>query len=52
VRAYYQRLVVAGRAKKAALCAAARKLVQLAWAVVTKQRRFDATWGERRAAAA
>jgi transposase len=52
VRAYYHRLVAAGRAKKAALCAAARKLVHLAWAVATKQRRFAATWGERRAAAA
>jgi hypothetical protein len=26
--------------------------LQVAWAVATKQRRFDATWGERRAAAA
>lgn len=52
VRAYYQRLVKAGRAKKAALCAAARKLLHLAWAVATKQQRFDATYHERRAAAA
>ena len=52
VRAYYQRLIAAGRPKKAALCAAARKLLHLAWAVATKQRRFDATYAERRAAAA
>jgi hypothetical protein len=35
VRAYYQRLLAAGRPTKAALCAAARKLLQLAWAVAT-----------------
>jgi transposase len=45
VRAYYQRLVAGGRAKKAALCAAARKLLYIAWAVATKQRTFDAEYG-------
>lgn len=52
IRAYYQRLLAAGRAKKAALCAAARKLLHQAWAIATKQRRFDATYHERRPAAA
>ena len=52
VRAYYQRLVAGGRAKKAALCAAARKLLYQAWAIATKPRRFDATYEARRPAAA
>jgi transposase len=41
IRAFYQRLCAAGKPKKVARCAAARKLLQLAWAVVKKQRPFD-----------
>jgi transposase len=41
IRSFYQRLCAAGKPKKVARCAAARKLLQLAWAVVKQQRRFD-----------
>lgn len=38
---FYQRLRQAGKPHKVARCAAARKLLHIAWAVVTKQQRFD-----------
>jgi transposase len=41
IRAYYQRLLARGKSKKVAHIAAARKLVHLAWAVVTKKRPFQ-----------
>ncbi len=41
IRAFYDRLRAAGKPMKVARCAAARKLLHLAWALVTKQRRFD-----------
>jgi transposase len=41
IRPFYQRLCAAGKPKKVARCAAARKLLQLAWAVVKKGRPFD-----------
>ena len=41
IRDFYLRLVARGKPKKAALCAAARKLLHIAWALVTKQRIFD-----------
>jgi transposase len=41
IRSFYQRLCAAGKPKKVARCAAARKLLQLAWAVVKQQRPFD-----------
>lgn len=41
IKAFYTRLRAAGKGAKVALCAAARKLVHLAWAVVTKERDFD-----------
>jgi transposase len=41
IRAFYQRLCAAGKPKKAARYAAARKLLQLSWAVVKQQRPFD-----------
>ncbi len=41
IRAFYQRLRDAGKPIKVARCAAARKLLHLAWAVVTKERDFD-----------
>jgi transposase len=46
IAAFYQRLCKAGKPKKVARCAAARKLLHQAWAVVTKQRPFDPTWGQ------
>jgi transposase len=37
IRAFYHRLLDNGKPKKVALCACARKLVHIAWAVVNKQ---------------
>lgn len=45
IRSFYQRLCAAGKPKKVALCAAARKLIHLAWAMVVKQRFYDPTYG-------
>lgn len=42
IKAFYTRLREAGKPVKVARCAAARKLLHLAWAVVTKQQPFDA----------
>lgn len=41
IRVFYQRLVEHGKLKKVALCAAARKLLHLAWALVKHQTTFD-----------
>jgi transposase len=41
IRAQYQRLRAAGKPSKVARCAAARKLLHLAYAVVTKHQAFD-----------
>lgn len=41
VRPFYERLRAAGKPMKVARCAAARKLLHLAWAVATKGQRFD-----------
>jgi transposase len=41
IRAQYERLRAAGKPAKVARCAAARKLMHLAFAVVTKKRLFD-----------
>jgi transposase len=50
IKAYYQRLRAAGKPAKVARCAAARKLLHLAWAVVTKGQPFDPAYGTRMAA--
>jgi transposase len=42
ITAFYQRLREAGKPMKVARCAAARKLLHLAWAVVTRGRPFEA----------
>ncbi len=42
IKAFYERLRAAGKPMKVARCAAARKLVHVAWAVVTKGQPFDA----------
>jgi transposase len=51
IRTFYLRLVAHGKPKKVALCAAARKLLHIAWALITKQRVFDPSF-ERQVCAA
>jgi len=41
IKAFYTRLCAAGKPRKVALCAAARKLLRIAWAVATKDQDFD-----------
>jgi len=41
LRVFYQRLRAAGKPVKVARCAVARKLLHLAWALVTKRQPFD-----------
>jgi transposase len=41
IKAFYQRLRAAGKPQKVARCAAARKLLHLAWALGSKLQRFD-----------
>ena len=41
IRTFYQRLRAAGKPKKVARCAAARKLLHQAWALGSKLQRFD-----------
>jgi transposase len=45
IKAQYERLRRAGKPPKVARCAAARKLLHLAYAVVTKRRPFDPHYG-------
>jgi transposase len=49
IRAHYERLRAAGKPTKVARCAAARKLLHLAYAVVTKRVAFDAEYGKQSA---
>jgi transposase len=49
IRATYQRLRAAGKPPKVARCAAARKLLHLAFAVVTKRQPFDPQYQTRKA---
>jgi transposase len=44
IRAFYDRLCQAGKPPKVARCAAARKLLHIAWALVTKERDVDPTY--------
>jgi transposase len=46
IKAFYTRLRAAGKPAKVARCAAARKLLHLAWAVVTKGCAFDPTYAQ------
>lgn len=46
IQTFYDRLVRRGKLKKVARCAAARKLLHIAWAVVVKQRDFDPNYGQ------
>lgn len=41
IKAYYERLRAAGKPSKVARCAAARKLLHIVWAVITKRQPFD-----------
>jgi transposase len=41
IKAFYSRLIDAGKPEKVARCAAARKLLHIAWAVVKKDQPFD-----------
>ena len=41
IKTFYQRLRAAGKPMKVARCAAARKLLHIAWAVTTKGQPFD-----------
>jgi len=52
IRPFYERLCAAGKPKKVARCAAARKLLQLAWAVVKHKRPFDPAYQVQRRAQA
>ncbi len=49
IKVFYERLRAAGKPVKVARCAAARKLLHIAWAVVTKQEYFDPTYDLRTA---
>lgn len=48
LRAFYERLVARGKAKKVARLAVARKLIHLAWALVVKQQDFDPHYAQSR----
>lgn len=50
VKSFYDRLRARGKAPKVARCAAARKLLHIAWAVATKGEPFDPCYHERLAA--
>lgn len=47
LKVYDERLLAAGKPKKVARCAVARKLIHQAWAVATTQQPFDPTYHER-----
>jgi len=47
IKAFYDRWRAAGKAPKVARCAAARKLLRLAWAVVRTGRAFDPAYNQR-----
>jgi len=52
IKAFYDRLRAAGKPTKVARCAAARKLLHLAWAVVRKGQAFDPLYRQRHQSAA
>lgn len=47
IKAFFERLRAAGKPVKVARCAAARKLLVIAWAVVTKNQDFDPEYATR-----
>jgi hypothetical protein len=46
LKAFYARLRAAGKPAKVALCAVARKLLHMMWAVSTKRRPYDPKYGQ------
>jgi len=46
IKAFYTRLLARGKLKKVARCAAARKLLRIAWAVAVKGQVFDPLYGQ------
>jgi transposase len=52
IKPFYDRLRAAGKPMKVARCAAARKLLHLAWALVTKEQDFDPAYAQRQQASA
>ena len=46
IKAFYSRLIAAGKPEKVARCAAARKLLHIAWAVVKKDQPFDPNYAQ------
>jgi transposase len=46
IKAFYNRLLEAGKPEKVARCAAARKLLHRAWAVVKKDQLFDPNYAQ------
>ena len=48
IKVFYERLRAAGKPMKVARCAAARKLLHVAWAVVVKGQPFDTRYGQTR----
>lgn len=44
LQAFYTQLLQRGKLRQVALCAVARKLLHLAWALVVKERDFDPNW--------
>ena len=49
IKPFYDRLRAAGKSPKVARCAAARKLLHIAWAVATTKQSFDPHYAERQA---
>jgi hypothetical protein len=47
IKVFYTRLRAAGKPEKVARCAAARKLLHIAWAVVTKAQDFDPNYTQK-----
>ncbi len=47
IKAFYERLRAAGKPTKVARCAAARKLLHIAWAVVRNEEDFDPAYAQR-----
>jgi transposase len=47
IKTFYTRLRETGKPEKVARCAAARKLLHIAWAVVKKDQRFDPKYAQR-----
>jgi hypothetical protein len=50
IKVFYERLRAAGKPMKVARCAAARKLLHVAWAVVTKGQPFEARHAQQQGA--